>query len=248
MAKGEDTEDDRLRVKNAQDSAAPGGTETQRRLRAAKKRMAKGEDTEDDRLRIENSMAYAAAAVKKNRATTSSEVCDRYDRFQASNAQKKAKFVERTGMVTVTKSTPKTPKVTCKCEKCGDLRLSGEVKPAKNVGNDGRNIFVYSVDSKGRKMGEPRIVDGVSRTQAKGKAIGANWGKIKAIIDASEEGGLLKKHRTRKEDLWLQYEPRPENILIAPMCITCRCNTHPTDLNFLRYRDYISYRSGGGRF
>lgn len=191
------TDDDRAfylsRYDGGYAGGSAGGQETQRRLKAAKKRIAMGEDTEADRIRVKNSaqqqIADAAAAIRKNRLTAGDDARSLFDRQQASNTREQAENVERTGMIAVTKSTRNNQKVTCKCEKCRVERLSEYTKPAESLGNNRRRVFVFSVDSNGRKTGMPRIVDGNQAAQR--KAIGASDATITKIIDASEEGGLI---------------------------------------------------------
>jgi len=186
-------------------------------------------------------ISSAAAAVKKNPATASTADLVLYSQLQAHNNQRKAETIAGLGMHQVKKSTREHESVACRCIGCNETCDSVLTIPSSRVGNYGRKFLVYKVEN-GKKVGNPlRTLDNVKAADE----IKADGRRVRTLVEGSEEGGILRAWGKRPEPLWLQYEPRRQNMIVAPTCKKKGCgnNTKPVDSN-LRFRvDYALYNT-----
>ena len=183
-------------------------------------------------------------AVNTNPLTASADDRALVERQQAGNKREQAKTIAGLRLTAVQQSTRSHRSVECRCIRCHATYESELTIPRDEVGHYDRRIEVFRVEN-GKRVGDvPLYV--VANKEAAMTKLNANSSTMKKILEGSEDGGLLKKRaKKRTEDLWIRYEKRLPNMIVAPRCKVdgCQKNTEPTERKLRARVDYVTYLS-----
>ena len=169
-----------------------------------------------------------------------------FKRQQASNDEKQAETVAGVGMSAVDRSTRNKQRVQCVCNNCSNTRSSRHTIPRSEVGHSDREVEEYDVDENGKMIGKPvRIHANLEEAAEEIPLVGKN--AIRAIINVSEDGGLLPESRKflangeKRPPRYLRYVPRRTNMIVIPPCNKCRHWIKPADRELRIRVDYVNY-------
>ena len=183
-------------------------------------------------------------AVNTNPLTASADDRALVERQQAGNKREQAKIIAGLRLTAVQQSTRSHRSVECRCIRCHATYESELTIPRDEVGHFDRRVEVCRVDANGKIIGDPvQILDNINAAM---NYLKADQRTIASIVEGSEEGGVLKKRAgKRPQPLWIRYEQRLPNMIVAPRCKKKNCgnNTEPTDRKLRAGVDYVTYYS-----